>query len=134
MKEGKPFKARVDFDPVPSDAMHKLPGGATRSERAPDYMLIPAQGLRCIVDRFELGSGVHGAWQWQKSMDTKEHAKEFCLEAINHAYTHLAKMQQEGTVNDDHLGAVGWAVCVIAYARSLYGEEVVPKQPNPGRD
>ena len=113
------------------DSKYKLPGGATRSERAPDYSLIPVAGMECIVRRFELGRDTHGSWQWMKSLDTLENAQNFSLEAINHLYVHLASMLTDGTEKDDHLGAVGWAVCVLAYARAVYGDEGLPVQPKP---
>jgi hypothetical protein len=106
-----------------------LPGGTTRSEQAPNYLLVPRAGLDCIVKRFELGEEAHGSWQWMKSLDTMEHARQFCGEAINHMNKHLQDMMAEGTEEDDHLGAIGWAVCALAYARSRYGEQVLPVQP-----
>ena len=110
---------------------HTLPGGATRSERAPDHTLVPTEGLRCIVQRFELGREAHGSWQWLRSLDTRENAEAFCHEAVNHIHEHLAQMLVDGTKKDDHLGAIGWGVCVLAYARKQFGDEVLPVQPKP---
>lgn len=112
---------------------YTLPGGTTRSEKAPDYTLIPVAGLDCIVKRFELGKEAHGDWQWLKSLDSRENAREFCREALNHLQSHHHKLLLEGTREDDHLGAIGWAVCALAYARAQYGEEIFPVQPKPPR-
>tara|TARA_R100001086_G_scaffold93037_1_gene46167 strand:- start:1318 stop:1710 length:393 start_codon:yes stop_codon:yes gene_type:complete len=106
-----------------------MPGGATRSEKAPRMDLIPPVALEVLAQRFAEGEAIHGPWQWLESLDTFEHATEFCREALNHVYAHLGRMQREGTKLDDHIGAIGWAVCALAYARDLYGDVVLPTQP-----
>ena len=40
-------------------------------------------------------------------------------------------MLVDGTKKDDHLGAIGWGVGVLAYARKQFGDEVLPVQPKP---
>lgn len=99
---------------------YRLPGGATRSGRAPAYHLVPPDGLQRTAQRFALGAERHGAWNWQQSLDTEAHAYLFCCEAYNHLVDHLFKMVTDQDQHDDHLGAIGWAQTVLAYAEARF--------------
>lgn len=97
---------------------YTLPGGAKRSEKAAPYHLIPPKAIERIARRFGLGAERYGEWNWLRSLDTREHAVAFCIEAYNHMMAHAHGM---GKQDDDDLGAVGWALCVIAEAEGRYG-------------
>ena len=103
--------------------MYQLKGGATRSEQAPRYDLVPSTGLRRIAQRFALGAEKHGEGNWKLSVQTEEEAYSFCREAYNHMIEHANKMISGVDIEcDDHLGAIGWAVMVFAYCEDRYGK------------
>lgn len=99
-------------------AKYELPGGATRSEQALPYHLIPTTGLRRIAERFALGAAKHGERNWELSLESKEDAHALAVEAYNHLQEHLLLML-DGT-EDDHLGAIGWAVCILSAVEKQY--------------
>lgn len=105
------------------EVLFSLPGGATRSEEAPSYHLIPVDGTKRVAQRWALGAKKHGAHNWKRSLDTKEHAAAFCIEAYNHMQEHLSKLISRADLSDDHLGAVGWGVGAIAEAERIYGRD-----------
>ena len=102
----------------------ELAGGSTRSQKAPPYHLVPAAGPRRIAFRFGLGADVHGEGNWMKSIHDSEYsAYKFCREAYNHMIEHANRMASRtpNEVNfDDDLGAIGWAVCVLAYTEEYW--------------
>jgi len=99
-----------------------LPGGATRSEKAPRYDLIPHEGIRRIANRFSLGAEKHGEGNWRLSVVNEKDARQFCIEAYNHMVEHAAKMASGDYPEDDHLGAIGWAVTVLSYCEERFGK------------
>lgn len=102
---------------------HIVAGGSTRSEQAPAYHLIPAAGPRRVAIRFKMGAVNHGEDNWKKSIHAGEkEAREFCQEAYNHMIEHALKManRHRDSDTDDDLGAIGWAVCVLAYAEDVW--------------
>jgi hypothetical protein len=101
---------------------YENPGGATRSHRASAFHLIPRVGIQRIADRWGLGAVQHGEWNWYKSLDTEAHAAAFCKDAFNHMQEHAFKMSNGEEPEDDHLGAIGWAVCVLAQAEEKFGK------------
>jgi hypothetical protein len=103
--------------------MHILPGGATRSEKAPRYDLIPIEGLERIAERFSLGAEKHGEGNWKQSLATESNAYAFCKEAFNHAIHHANKMVSGIDPEDDHLGAIGWFVVVTAHVEEKFGKK-----------
>lgn len=99
-----------------------LPGGTTRSEAAPRYDLVPSTGPRRIAKRFNLGAEKHGENNWKLSIQKEADAFIFCREAYNHMVEHQAKMIAMEEPDEDHLGAIGWAVTVIMHVEWLYGK------------
>lgn len=107
--------------PVPlRGSMQVLPGGATRSEEAPRYDLVPREGIRRIALRYTMGAKKHGEGNWKKSCQTESNAREFCQAAYNHMMEHAQKMAAGDDPKDDHLGAIGWAVTVLAYCEGKF--------------
>ncbi len=120
------LRCRQCDEALDPDATHackyKMGGGSTRSEKAPPYHLVPPVGPRRISWRFGLGAEKHGEGNWMKSItDSEQAAAAFCKEAYNHMIEHAGKMVT-GDTSDDHLGAIGWAVCVLAYAEQFWGK------------
>lgn len=108
--------------PGPALPVLTLPGGTTRSERAPSFHLVPYAGTVRVTRRFELGAEVHGPNNWKKSIHESEAAAAgFCLEAYNHMMKHAIHMTSYDP-NDDNIAAVGWAVFVLAYAEQHWGK------------
>lgn len=99
-----------------------LLGGSTRSEIAPAFDLIPPEGIRRIAQRFNKGALKHGENNWKLSLQNETNARAFCFEAFNHMMEHSLKMVNGEDPEDDHLGAIGWAVTVLAYAEKKYGK------------
>lgn len=113
---------------LPGVRLETLPGGGTRSERAPGHHLVPREGIIRTARRFDLGAAIHGPDNWKKSCYDEASAREWCIAAYNHMMEHALKMSpssedemigEEASV-DDHLGAIGWAVCVIAYCEARF--------------
>jgi len=98
----------------------ELPGGATRRSIKPGYHLLPIQGIKRIAERFSYGATIHGDEQWLESTEDRDHARAFCKEAFNHMTEHLFEMSNSVDPKTDHLGAIGWAVSVIAYVEDLH--------------
>jgi hypothetical protein len=98
------------------DEKFQMDGGSTRSGHASRYDLVPIEGLTRIADRFEQGNEIHGPDNWKKSIiGTSESSQAFLNEAFNHMLEHAFKYQQ-GDRSDNHLGAIGWYVCMAAWA------------------
>ena len=104
------------------EVKYALPGGATRSEQAPAYHLVPPDGLRRIAQRFALGAKKHGEYNWERSIIKEEDAAAFAKEAYNHMLEHTMKMIGGRHVSDDHLAAIGWAVVVLAQIEAIHGK------------
>lgn len=107
-----------------------LPGGATRSEEAPAYHMRPPDGSRRAALRWALGAKKHGAHNWRRSLDTREHAAGFCIEAYNHMQEHMLKLNSRADLEDDHLGAIAWGVDAIAECERLYGRNFWTEVPS----
>lgn len=116
-----------------SPKLHTVAGGGTRSEKAPPFHLVPRELFRRVAARFGLGADKHGAWNWLKSCSTEADAYIWCAEAYNHMVEHALKLAVNdselavGTFSaedetDDHLGAIGWTVAVIAYCEARFGK------------
>lgn len=97
--------------------------GATRSEKAPEHHLNPMFLTERISRRFGLGAKTHGAWNWTNAFRTEESARQWCDEAYNHLCEHQRKMMNGIDPQDDHVGAMGWALEMFAYAEALYGKK-----------
>lgn len=104
------------------EALHSLPGGGTRSEKAPAYHLVPGEGLRRTALRFALGAEKHGPEQWKKSVQNEHDAKLWAQECFNHMQEHALKMVSGDFPDDDHLGAIGWAQSVLCYIEATYSK------------
>jgi hypothetical protein len=81
--------------------------GATRSEKALRYSLIPPEALKRIAARFTLGETQYGANNWKKGMPIDV--------TIDHLEEHLRKFKLGSDHSDDHLGAMGWAICALMW-------------------
>lgn len=101
--------------------LHTVSGGGTRSEKAPAFHLVPGFGYRRVAQRFGLGAEVHGPENWKESCQTESDARSWCNEAFNHMQEHVRKMLNCIEPDDDHIGAIGWCVEVLAYVEWLYG-------------
>lgn len=101
--------------------MHTFKSGARRSERMTDYSQIPRPGIKRIAQRFELGEKAYGRNNWKTALTTREDAYEFARDAFNHMMDHSLKLGNGlDYPTDDHLGAIGWAVVVLAHIEELY--------------
>lgn len=118
-----------DHEPPTPSPLHKLPGGATRSEQKPMYHLVPMAGPRRTALRFTMGAAVHGPSNWKRSLQCEANAAAFCQEAYNHMMEHAYKMAQGLEPLDDHLGAIGWAQSVLCYAEELFGKRWIELDP-----
>lgn len=94
--------------------------GATRSEKAPGYNLVPGFAFRRVAVRFQVGAAIHGADNWKKACQTEKDAAAWCAEAYNHMMEHIHKMKTGSDPDDDHIGAIGWALEIFAYCENLY--------------
>lgn len=106
----------------PREEKHVLPGGATRSEKAPPYHLIPREGQQRTARRFGLGAKKHGDWNWLKSLTCEADAAVFAYEAYNHGMQHMLKMAIDDDPEDDHLGAIGFMQAVLSNVEAVYGK------------
>jgi hypothetical protein len=106
----------------PQEESVELPGGARRSHRAPSYHLLPKAGAVRIALRFELGALHYGDFNWLSSLDTEENAREFARDAYNHMIGHALAMADGSEPDDDHLGAIGWAVYALAEVERKFGK------------
>jgi dATP/dGTP diphosphohydrolase len=113
-------KAKEEAIATTGQPRYVLTGGATRSEKAPAYFLIPGEGLRRTALRFGLGAEKHGPWNWTRSVQTEENASAFAQEAYNHMMEHIRKMVAGIELDDDHLGAIGWAQSVLCYIEDRF--------------
>ena len=105
-------------------AVQTLPGGTTRSEKAPPFHLMPVEGLRRIALRFGLGAETHGEDNWQKALETEEGRSAFVRSCYDHMQQHLLKLSAGEEPEDDHLAAVGWSVFVLAFLEARHGRLV----------
>lgn len=101
---------------------HIVSGGGTRSEEAPAYNLVPGQGHKRIAKRFSLGAKIHGVDGWKKSCQTEKDAAAWAKETFNHMQEHMLKMSTGRFPDDDHLGAIGWGVEVLAYLEDKFNK------------
>lgn len=95
-------------------------GGGTRSEKMPQYHLVPREGFSRTAKRFGLGAEVHGEWNWLKSIQNEHDARLWAEEAYNHMLEHMTKMASGLFPDDDHLGAIGWAQAVLCHIEEKY--------------
>jgi len=82
--------------------------GSTRSAKVQGvpYWLVPWEGVRVIAQRFHEGRLKYGAQNWKKG--------QLRSDILDHAIEHLIRYAN-GDRSENHLGAVGWAVCTIAF-------------------
>jgi hypothetical protein len=90
---------------------------------------VPAAAQRRGALRWALGAEKHGANNWKRSLDTEEHAAEFCREAFNHMIEHALKMVAGSHPDDDHIGAIRWATDVLAHVEALFGKKWTELKP-----
>lgn len=97
-------------------------GGATRSAGAAPFHLVPRDGLLRIAQRYGLGAEKHGANNWMNGSNNEEDAFAWSCMCYDHMQEHMLKMQTGDFPDDDHLGAIGWAVTQLAYIENRYGK------------
>lgn len=114
---------------TPEPPKHELPGGATRSEQKPGYHLIPMEGLVRTAKRFDLGAEKHGPFNWMRSTHKEGDAYAFCASAYNHMMDHALRMRQGVDNDDDHLGAIGWAVMALSYVEAKWEKKWITLDP-----
>lgn len=101
-------------------ATDQLDGGDP-SEKARPYDLVPSEGQRRVADRFQLGAEKHGPNGWKQCLKSRGDAAAFAHESYNHMHEHMLRMKDGVALDDDHLGAIGWAVMVLAHIEDVYG-------------
>lgn len=74
-------------------------GGATRTEKAERYDLVPPEAIDAIARRMGLGVPKHGENNWRGG------GVAFIKATINHLYAHLSALLK-GDATDNHLDAV----------------------------
>lgn len=104
-----------------SEKLVEVTKGATRSEIAPAWHLVPPAGPRRVAIRYGLGAEVHGAWNWQNAAANEQSARAWCEQVYDHMIEHMAKMVSGVDPEDDHLGAIGWAVTQLCWFEDRFG-------------
>ncbi len=99
----------------------ELPGGALRNSIKPGYHMIPFQGVRRIAERFSFGATRFGEENWTKSVYNRDDARTFAKEVFNHMTDHVFEMSNSEDPDTDHIGAIGWAVTVLAFVEDVHG-------------
>ena len=112
---------RITQDVPKKRDFYELPGGALRTSKKPGYHMIPAQGIRRIAERFSFGADRYGEDQWLESVEDADNARAFSKEVFNHMAEHLFEMSNSLDPKTDHLGAIGWAMTVLAYVEDVHG-------------
>jgi len=106
----------------------KFPSGATSTIK-PRLELIPANGLRRVANRFQLGLERHKEAAYdnlsnQAPLKDKEWLIERCSHAIDHLYNCIDKLSGKTSIGgDDDAAAVGWAGLVLAEAMYILEKE-----------
>lgn len=100
--------------------LHKVSGGGTRSEKAPPFHIVPGDGHRRTAQRFGLGAQIHGENNWKNSIKNEKDAAAWAKEAYNHMQEHMLKMASGDFPDDDHIGAIGWGVEVLAHIEARF--------------
>lgn len=97
----------VEEDRKPRDKIF-YSTGASRTNKVEKvaYWLLPRAGIKIIAQRFFEGIAIHGEDNWKKGQPRKV--------ILNHMMDHLLKYI-DGDRTDNHLGAIGWGVCAIAW-------------------
>lgn len=109
-----------------ADAGFVSTSGARSSHQSPSYIDIPTAFLRRLAERFRLGAISHGRGNWLRCYrSTTENGQlitrydiDFLRERYNHAVDHLMRLKDEGTGEDDHIGAVAWFLAFAAEAEA----------------
>lgn len=102
---------------------HMFKSGAKRSKLANRFDLIPSAGISAIASRFQAGSIKYGDNNWKQAIAIPDDAKAFAVDAFNHAFEHMLQMK-DGVHDEDaggNIGAVGWAMVVLAEIERLHG-------------
>lgn len=118
-----------------ADEKLKFESGATSSERAPMFTLLPLRALIEVTRRFEAGVPKHGRQNWRKGI----HDPDWIEDRWNHAITHLltAWGKREGFIPPgkdsilDDLAAVGWGALALLEAELAARDAVAAPVPTP---
>ena len=113
--------------PLPDPVLEVFGQGATRTAGCPSFSLIPIEGLVAIARRFELGVPLHSPWSvpdaqrppnWQQGMPVDviiDHAIHHLMLLKDGIYEDDLSSTAADTCPSDHIGAVGWAACALAW-------------------
>lgn len=111
-----PVVGTVNFGPL--EERFKMPpnvvkfsGGASRSERKPDYSLVNQVAVEAIAERMTAGAVKHGRHNYRGG-DT-----DFVLETANHLLDHVLQFIA-GDTSDNHLNAIGANFNILAWYRA----------------
>ena len=103
--------------------MNEFKSGAKRSEKAPNYWMIPPEVEKILAERYDLGALKYAAHNWKKAMNTGdlEYIRQFDSHLREHGRVmfNLCSGQEdpEGETLEQNIAALVWnAVALAAYA------------------
>lgn len=113
----EPIKTTGQYEVV------KFNGGASRSERKPDYSLVNKCAIEAIASRMTEGMIKHGRNNY-RSGDA-----DFVLETANHLLEHVMNFIA-GDRSDNHLNAIGANFNILCWYRENRPETLAPFDDN----
>lgn len=108
----------LKLDLEPNDNPYEHESGAKRSERSTfRFDLIPADALRRLAFRYNVGVDKYGADNWKKGLPVSD--------TFNHVIDHLFHAL-DGTKpsEGDHLAAAAWGIFALIYEEEMHQEEL----------
>lgn len=93
--------------------------GASRSESALMYHLVPSHGFRRLARRFTDGAVKHGKNNWRAGLTEPE----FIEQAIDHLQEHFQRFL-EGNAGDDDLAAMAWGCFALMEVQRVAGDRL----------
>lgn len=100
-------------------ANHKHASGATSSYKSAPLHYLALTFLRRVARRFGLGEESHGRGNWLRAYANGQVDIQFLRDRYDHAHAHFVLLGEEGTKQDDHIGAVGWFLVIADQAEQL---------------
>lgn len=91
--------------------------GAKSTKKALLFHLIAPTTVRRLAERLTVGAAKYGVVQWRIGLNDVE----YVADRYNHLWAHLLLLQ-EGDTEDDHLGAMLWAINALMEAERLCPE------------
>lgn len=100
------------------------PGGGTRRGTRPAFSLVPPEASRLTALRFGAGAEIHGEFNWMESCQNEPDAYRWARSAYDHMMEHTIRMGwgDHDSEPGGNLGAIGWAVHVLAYIEGKFGK------------